>query len=179
MRVVSISGASGAGKTTLQEKLIECCDYARVLSHTTRPRRITDREGEYHYSSVSDFFRLKDSLWSVEIHGNHYSTQRSDLCKAAAQGNGAVIVMSVDCLLHLNKFCFAQDIQHIAIHLLSPSKMILRERMISRGDDCGDVDRRVHECSAWDDLARTMKFIRLVPPMSQLETFDHVMTIIG
>jgi len=179
MHVVSISGASGTGKTTLQEKLIEGYEYIRVLSHTTRSERATDRKGEYLYLSVDDFLRLSDLLWSVEIHGNYYATRRSELCRAAAQGRGASIVMSVDCVLQLNDFCAVQGIQHIAIHLLSPSKEVLSERMRLRGDSQKDVARRLTECGAWDEMAQTIDFIRLIPPMSPLETFNHVVEVIG
>jgi guanylate kinase len=87
--------------------------------------------------------------------------------------------MSVDCVLQLNNFCAVQGIQHIAIHLLSPTAEVLSERMRLRGDSQKDISRRLTECGAWDDLAQTIDFIRLVPPMSQLETFNHVVDVIG
>jgi guanylate kinase len=179
MRVVSISGASGVGKTTLQEKLIEHRDYRRVLSHTTRSKRDSDREGEYCYLSVDEFFSLNDLLWSIEIHSNHYATSRSELCEASGKGKGAVIVLSVDCVLPLRKFYLSQQIQHVAVHLLSPSEEVLRQRLQARGGNKKEMVRRLTECSAWDEKVRTMEFVRSVSPMSPPETLDQVVRIIG
>ncbi len=179
MRVVSISGASGVGKTTLQEGLIEHHNYIQVLSHTTRPVRVSDRENEYRYLSVDKFLTLTDLLWSIEIHSNYYATLQSELCKAAGEGAGAVIVLCVDSILLLNQFCSSQNIHHTAVHLLSPAEKILRERLLARGDSKKDTARRLKECSVWDERVRTMEFVRLIPPMSQLETFHHVVKIVG
>lgn len=178
MQIVSITGASGVGKTTLQESLIQNLNYTQVVSNTTRPKRAVDRVNEYRYLSLEELQSFDDVLWSVQIHGNYYVTRVSDLLSSANTGTGAVIVISIDCIKRLQIFCVEQGMRYTGIHLLAPAEKVLRERLILRGESEINIERRIKDCASWDAKASEIKGIHFVPPLGKLEAFEHVQCLL-
>ncbi|MGO8601357.1 guanylate kinase, partial [Rhizobium ruizarguesonis] len=74
-----ISSPSGAGKSTIARTLLETeRQIGLSVSVTTRQRRPREVEAvHYHFKSVREFERLRDSdalLEWAEVHGNFYGT---------------------------------------------------------------------------------------------------------
>ena len=79
-----ISSPSGAGKTTLTQRLREEIDDLRFsVSHTTRKPRPGELSGrEYHFVERSEFSRLQRDahfLEWAEVHGNLYGTSVEEI----------------------------------------------------------------------------------------------------
>lgn len=76
--IVSITGVSGAGKTTLAREVLARMENASMVeSVTTRLRRPSDIKGEYRYVSLELFGRLEKMnsfLWTAEHVGTRYGT---------------------------------------------------------------------------------------------------------
>jgi guanylate kinase len=87
-----ITGPSGCGKTTLVRQVMENMkDVQFSVSHTTRKKRNSEKEGrDYYFVSKSEFEGMiregKLAEWTV-IHGNHYGTSRREIEKKGAQGD--------------------------------------------------------------------------------------------
>ena len=87
-----ITGPSGCGKTTLVKQVMEKVkDVQFSVSHTTRKKRNSEKEGrDYYFVSKSEFEGMikegKLAEWTV-IHGNHYGTSRREIEKKGAQGD--------------------------------------------------------------------------------------------
>jgi len=87
-----ITGPSGCGKTTLVRQVMEKVkDVQFSISHTTRKKRNSEKEGrDYYFVSKSEFEGMikeeKLAEWTV-IHGNHYGTSRREIEKKGAQGD--------------------------------------------------------------------------------------------
>jgi guanylate kinase len=87
-----ITGPSGCGKTTLVRQVMDNVkDIQFSVSHTTRKKRKSEREGrDYYFVSKSEFEQMikdgKFAEWTV-IHGNHYGTSRREIEKKGAQGD--------------------------------------------------------------------------------------------
>lgn len=87
-----ITGPSGCGKTTLVRQVMENVkDVQFSVSHTTRKKRNSEKEGrDYYFVSKSEFEGMikegKLAEWTV-IHGNHYGTSRREIEKKGAQGD--------------------------------------------------------------------------------------------
>ena len=87
-----ITGPSGCGKTTLVRQVMENVkDVQFSVSHTTRKKRDSEKEGrDYYFVSKSEFEGMikegKLAEWTV-IHGNHYGTSRREIEKKGAQGD--------------------------------------------------------------------------------------------
>jgi guanylate kinase len=62
-----ISGASGAGKTTLATELLKISSLKKVVTYTTRPPRDTETDGrDYFFASNSNFLELESSGFFLE-----------------------------------------------------------------------------------------------------------------
>ena len=72
---VIISGVSGTGKTTLINEVLNNnnnFEYPRCV--TTRPKRTTDRDDRYIFTSLTDFknYILSDELLEYQLYKNNY-----------------------------------------------------------------------------------------------------------
>jgi len=87
-----ITGPSGCGKTTLVRQVMENVKGVQFsVSHTTRKKRNSEKEGrDYYFVSKSEFEQMikegKLAEWTV-IHGNHYGTSKREIEKKGAQGD--------------------------------------------------------------------------------------------
>jgi len=99
MIAIIISAPSGAGKTTLIEKLIiQNPIYEFAISTTTRPIRSNEMEGkDYYYVSYDEFMKMVDNNEFVEwakVHDNYYGTTKKEIDRIKA--NSKIPIFDVD-----------------------------------------------------------------------------------
>lgn len=58
-KIITFTGASGAGKTTMVKELLKNPQFGLVPSITTRNSRLSDLPGEYEYITDTEFDWLK------------------------------------------------------------------------------------------------------------------------
>ena len=136
-----ISSPSGAGKSTIARNLLEeDPELALSVSVTTRTRRPSEIDGRhYHFKSVREFERLRDSealLESAEVHGNYYGTPREEVETAMAEGRDMLFDIDWQGALQLQDKMRA-DV--VAIFILPPSMAELKSRLFRRAEDAPDV----------------------------------------
>jgi guanylate kinase len=130
-----ITGPSGCGKTTLVRQVMENVkDVQFSVSHTTRKKRNSEKEGrDYYFVSKSEFEGMikegKLAEWTV-IHGNHYGTSRREIEKKGAQGD---LLLDIDVQ-------GAEQIKEklkrgVFIFILPPLFEELKERLEERGQE--------------------------------------------
>lgn len=130
-----ISSPSGAGKTTLTNRLRAAIPDLRFsVSHTTRKPRDNELDGrEYHFTSRADFLRLVDAgkfLEWAEVHGNLYGTSRQEI--AAAEGMRGII-FDID---HQGaRQIRSAEPTAVSIFILPPSMDLLLQRLRGRASD--------------------------------------------
>src|SRR5215210_3249338 len=95
-----ISAASGTGKTTLAERLVQILPNLRMSrSYTSRPARAGERDGvDYNFVSREQFQEMiarGDFLEWADVFGNLYGTSRPDTEKLQASGQDVVLVIDV------------------------------------------------------------------------------------
>jgi len=134
--VVVVSAPSGAGKSTVIERVLRELGGLRFsVSHTTRAPRGDDQEGvDYHFVERPEFEKLRDEgrlLEWAEVHGNLYGTAMTELMRAREGG--------VDLLLDLDVHGAAQVRQKlpdaVTVFILPPSYPELERRLRGRGED--------------------------------------------
>ena len=131
-----VSAPSGAGKTSLVTALVSNDDNIRVsVSHTTRARRGTERDGEeYFFVDAATFASMRDAgefLEHATVFGNSYGTSRAAVGRQLAAGR--------DVLLEID-WQGAQQIRRsfpaaVTLFILPPSHHALSERLRRRGED--------------------------------------------
>lgn len=159
--ILTLTGASGAGKTTIGRGLLNKLPvYAQIVpSYTTRKQKENDIPGEYKYVSKFGFWFLKkieSFLWTVYPHGNSYGTTRRWVIKALKDDNTVyIMILTPDAIIKLENF--AKKIGHLdrvfSFYVISPPREVLMERLRSRGDKEDDIERRLADCVRWDSEA--------------------------
>src|SRR3989344_6825726 len=155
--IITISGASGAGKTTIEKSLLNKLNNAEVVvSITTRDRRENDNPNEYKYISKL-WFRLLDKLgsflWTVNIHGNWYGTLKSSVKKALKQYDKiSLMILVPDRVKNLLDYARERGSEEfvLSFYILSPSSEILKKRLQDRGDSEFEIAKRIKDCEKWD-----------------------------
>ncbi|GAA2863325.1 guanylate kinase [Aminobacter niigataensis] len=153
-----LSSPSGAGKSTIARNLLESDPGLELsVSVTTRARRGSEIDGmHYHFRSMRDFERLRDSdalLEWAEVHGNYYATPREPAEIAMAQGRDMLFDIDWQGAEQLKEKMRA-DI--VSIFILPPSMGELKARLRRRAEDQDAViETRLHnarvELEHWRD----------------------------
>jgi guanylate kinase len=138
-----LSSPSGAGKTTLSERLLKDDPRLRLsVSATTRPPRPGEVDGkDYHFISEPEFRRQRaegEFLESATVFGYLYGTPRMHVFDRLAEG--------VDVLFDID-WQGAQQLDAVAggdvvkVFILPPSREELERRLRQRNQDSEDVVR--------------------------------------
>lgn len=137
-----ISSPSGAGKSTIARLLLEDreMDLSLSVSVTTRERRPSEIEGvHYHFKSVREFERLRDSdalIEWAEVHGNYYGTLRETAEVALADGRDMLFDIDWQGAEQLQAKMPA-DV--VSIFILPPTMKELQMRLNRRAEDTPEV----------------------------------------
>jgi guanylate kinase len=166
---VLISAPSGAGKTTVCQRLLASRpSIVRAVTTTTRPPRAGEENGiDYHFLSrdvFEDGVRAGEFLEHATVHGNLYGVRHADLADALRAGNDVLLNVDVQGASTLRaKAATNADLRRalVTIFLAPPSLAVLRNRLCGRGTDSVDViERRL--AAAQSELAHWNRFDYLV-----------------
>jgi guanylate kinase len=138
-----ISAASGTGKTTLAERLVQILPNLRMSrSYTSRAARANERDGvDYNFVSRPAFEAMiarGEFLEWADVFGNLYGTSRLDADALQASGQDVVLVIDVQGARQV-KAC---GVDHTSIFVLPPSFEILERRLRGRSADTEQVMQR-------------------------------------
>jgi guanylate kinase len=140
-----ISAASGTGKTTLVERLVQILPNLRMSrSYTSRAARAGERDGvDYNFVSRATFEQMIERgefLERADVFGNLYGTSRRDTEELQRSGQDVVLTIDVQGAQQVK----GSGIDHTAIFVLPPSFEILELRLRGRSADSeDDMQRRL------------------------------------
>jgi guanylate kinase len=158
-----VAAPSGAGKTSLVKNLVDTTpDVSLSISHTTRPSRPGERDGEhYHFVSLARFEAMIAEgafLEHARVFGNRYGTSRAAVLTLLDAGQD--VILEID-------WQGARQVQarlpdhSTTIFILPPSREALRQRLSQRGQDSAEIiDQRM--AAALDELSHYAEFEYLV-----------------
>jgi guanylate kinase len=140
-----LSSPSGAGKTTLTRKLLDCHPELRFsVSHTTRPPRASEIDGrDYHFVDREQFLALIDQhafLEWAEVHGNLYGTSKAEVDRARATQGCAGMVFDID--YQGARQIRAKVSDAVAAFVVPPSMPELERRLRGRASEAEDAVQR-------------------------------------
>jgi guanylate kinase len=118
MAVITLTGPSCAGKSTIEAEL-RSLGCGRVISHTTRPMRAGEVNGEhYHFVTPLVFERMLnngDFIEVVEFGGNGYAVAAPSMIAATKGAKHTVVVVEPNGALQIHRFCRQQGLKSFAV----------------------------------------------------------------
>src|SRR5680860_527085 len=139
-----LSSPSGAGKTTLARRLFdEEPGISMSISHTTRPKRKGEKDGEdYHFVDRDNFTRMRDHgeflEWAV-VFDNYYGTTGKPVEQAL--GEGRDVLFDVDWQGAASLRAKAEH-DVVTVFILPPTEADLEQRLNVRAQDPPELARR-------------------------------------
>jgi guanylate kinase len=144
-----ISAASGTGKTSLNNRLVDTIPHLKMaISHTTRQPRSSEISGEHYYfideKTFADMREKEQFLEHATVFKNAYGTSKASVDTLIKKGN--------DVLLEID-WQGAEQIQTlfprcVSIFILPPSLSHLEKRLSNRNQDTHDtIQHRLQKAS--------------------------------
>ncbi len=157
-----VAAPSGAGKTSLVKKLVDTTPGVSLsISHTTRPPRLGERDGEHYcFVSPAQFEAMIAEgafLEHAQVFGNRYGTSSATVLALLDAGQDVVLEIDWQGARQVR----ARMPDSATIFILPPSREALRQRLASRGQDSPEIiDQRM--AAALDELSHYAEFEYLV-----------------
>ena len=177
--VIVLSAPSGAGKTSVLQKLLKLrSDLTFSVSVTTRSPRTAERDGiDYHFVSdeqFDDYINNDDFIEWAEVHGFRYGTLKKTLESALDAGD--TVVLDADTVGAFNiKKCMPDA---ALIFIAPPSPHVLGERLRNRNTE--SPERLKKRLSAVPhELARMKDYDYIVVNDDLDEAVSHIDSIIN
>lgn len=132
--IVTLTGPSCAGKTTLEAMLVER-GLTRAISTTTRAPRAGEVNGENYYFATRKGFELGAALGNfvehVEFGGNYYGLSVPEVLRLKKEGKPIVVVCEPIGQKQIAAWCKANGFPLYAVFVDNPEQVIA-QRFISR-----------------------------------------------
>jgi guanylate kinase len=138
-----VSAPSGAGKTTLVERLVEQLPHLRMSrSYTSRAARQGETDGvDYNFVSRERFEAMSaagEFLEWAEVFGNLYGTCAEDTDRMLTAGDDVVLVIDVQGARKVR----AHGLATRTVFVMPPSFGVLERRLRGRSKDSEDAIQR-------------------------------------
>jgi guanylate kinase len=153
-----VSAPSGAGKTTLVERLVEQSPHLKMSrSYTSRAAREGETDGvDYNFVSRVHFEAMIAAgqfLEWADVFGNLYGTCAADTETLLEAGQDVVLVIDVQGARKVRQ----RGIETTAIFVMPPSFDVLEQRLRGRSKDSeADIQRRLRV--ARDEVASFVEY---------------------
>ena len=131
-----VSAPSGAGKTTLVERLVEHVRHLRMSrSYTSRAARQGETDGvDYNFVTRDRFEAMAaagEFLEWADVFGNLYGTRAADTDAILGAGDDVVLVIDVQGARKVR----TRGLQTCAVFVMPPSFVVLEQRLRGRSKD--------------------------------------------
>ena len=138
-----VSAPSGAGKTTLVERLVvETPRLTMSRSYTSRPARHGETDGvDYNFVTRDRFEAMTaagEFLEWAELFGNLYGTSASDTERMLRAGNDVVLVIDVQGARQMRR----RGVEVSSVFVMPPSFAVLEQRLRGRSQDSEEAIQR-------------------------------------
>ena len=142
-KMIILSSPSGAGKTTLVKKISKEKNYKISISHTTRAPRSSEIDGvDYFFITQEKFQNLinKDAfLEYANVFKNLYGSSKEQVFKSLDNGQNVLFDIDWQGAEQIRKKILNYNL--ISFFILPPSREILLDRLISRGENKDEIIR--------------------------------------
>ncbi|WP_419858980.1 guanylate kinase [Candidatus Palauibacter irciniicola] len=178
---VILSGPSGAGKTTIRDRLLAGAGspgFVFSVSMTTRAPRAGERDGvDYRFVSRSRFEALVDSGAMLEyatVHGERYGTPSDNLGRAREAG--AHLLLDID--VQGARQVWQTVAEVLSIFIVPPTGERIARQLRGRGSESAEQLRR-RLGNARSELEAAAEFDRLVVNDRIEDAVDEVSAVVA
>ncbi len=169
--MIVLAGASASGKTEVAKLLSARYGVNKVITTTTRPMRLGEVDGiDYYFVSRERFQEMIDNDEFIEytIFNEHYYGSTKD----SIEINKCVVIdpKGLESYLSLND-------PSIVTFLLISSEETRYERMMNRGDNLEDAQKRIiHDRTAFDEkvLKKEVDYVINSENLNALEVTNRI-----
>ena len=184
---VVVSAPSGAGKTTLSNRVLARLPQVELsISYTTRQPRAGERDGiDYHFVDAATFSGMvRDAAFLewAEVHGNCYGTSLVETQARLQRGVDVLFVIDVQGGAQIA----ARLPEAVLVFVMAPTLAILETRLRGRGSDsesaiarrlhvAGDEARQATHYTYWlvnDDLDEAVRDLEAILRAERLRRVD-------
>tara|TARA_B100000029_G_scaffold247972_1_gene244903 strand:- start:5038 stop:5652 length:615 start_codon:yes stop_codon:yes gene_type:complete len=135
-KMIILSSPSGAGKTTLVKKISKEKKYKISISHTTREPRQNEVDGvDYFFINQEKFEKLINENSFLEyatVFGNLYGSTKKQVFDNLDKGFDVLFDIDWQGAQQIKNLTCSYEL--ISFFILPPSKDVLLQRLISRGE---------------------------------------------
>ncbi len=139
-------GASASGKTEIAKIIIRKYGFEKMITYTTRPKRVGEVEGiDYHFLNKEEFIQKmvnNEFLETTTYNNNYYGTAFKDASfkkVLIVDTNGANIL-------------YSSLKNNVKLFFLEAPKDVRTQRMINRGDNPEEIKKRLNGDDTFFDL---------------------------
>ncbi|MGE6744230.1 hypothetical protein ACQKGC_28750 [Allorhizobium pseudoryzae] len=140
--LITLSGVSGSGKTTITKLLVDQYSFSILPSYTTRERRASESpHSNYEHIDARRFLEMETSgEWALtsQYAGNSYGTRRADLVQAMSSAHPVVADLSLQSVQQM----MTEHGINAKSYFLYVDKAVALQRMQDRGDVPAVISRR-------------------------------------
>jgi len=147
--LIVVSAPSGAGKSSLAERVLKRIDGLRFsISYTTRELRGSEQHGVDYYFVSEDEFRSMDErgefLECAEVHGNLYGTHAKPIEELLSQGYDVMLDIDVQGAEQVRR----RVPEAVSVFILPSSREVLEARLRARAlNEDSDIERRLRNAA--------------------------------
>jgi len=183
-----VSAPSGAGKTTLCDKLQQEFDSVHyAITCTTRTPRDGEVDGKSYYFCSMDEFESKKAegefIEDAVVHGNRYGSPKTPVIEALRAGKDVLMNLDVQGADTVRAYIASAPEgdplkkELIDIFVVPPSLETLKNRLVKRGkDDDEAIAGRLHQAKT--EISHWKKYKYMVVNDNLAEAYDNLRAII-
>lgn len=174
-----ISAPSGAGKTTLINRLLESeSSFMFSISTTTRSRRKGEADGiHYHFVERDEFSKMIENDEFVEwaeVYGNYYGTTKKEVDRIRKTGKIPLFDVDIQGSRSLKK----QLKEGVFIFIIPPSLDVLKKRLIGRETE-NKEQLNLRLKNAYTEIAEYVNFDYVIINCDLESAFKRLMSIVA
>jgi guanylate kinase len=132
--IVTLTGPSCAGKSTLEKMLVKL-GFSNAISTTTRKPRVGDVDGESYYfvdrQAFEDGIKAGAFVENVEFGGNYYGLAVAEVKRLKKIGKPIVVVCEPIGQKQIAAWCKANDYPLFAVFVDNP-ELVVSQRFLTR-----------------------------------------------